>query len=649
MKAKTMELTDKIGLAALLVCLPFISCNLEADRITEKEQEWTEETGDPIEVDWENFSGRTVFINPNAEYQEMKGFGASDCWDGNWVGQYWNDPGLAEGVGAVDKIKEQIAEWLFSQDFDEDGNPLGIGLSQWRVNMGAGSHEQGNSSRIGTINYNASNQEGRWDRRAESFLKGSTGPEIVRAAEANDPAERYDWTKQAGQQYFFKKAKDLGTEILIAFSNSPVVPWTLNGYANNSAASANTPGSNGRYTAQGNFANLKDLSPSRGSFDGYGAFAGYLADVAEHFTQEGYRFDFIAPVNEPQWEWNEDKQEGSPWLNSEIAHIAQELNTAIQSRSAIANKTKIMITEAAQWDHIYTGGSAANQRTGQLDAFFNPANTATYIGDLPAMRPNMIGGHTYYTHANDATLRSHRTQLKTKADSLGVEVYSTEWCLLTGGEGLSNPATANYYDIALYMSKLCHSDITIGGITSWTYWTAMDMEMTGRDRYTLIGLSPGSPNTYDIESYKTHNITESGSIKSMPTLWALGNYSLFVRPGFKRIGITKVDDTEEGNNNITKLMATAYKSPAGYTDKEGNPVDRIVVVYVNMTTASAQTAAIFTNGKLPIGIRCFRTDAANTGAENGGGLGMRYEGHAQGVITVPPRSVYTVVYDFPVE
>jgi hypothetical protein len=128
----------------------------------------------------------------------------------------------------------------------------------------------------------------------------------------------------------------------------------------------------------------------------------------------------------------------------------------------------------------------------------------------------------------------------------------------------------------------------------------------------------------------------------------MGNYSLFVRPGFKRIGITNlVDETE--NNNITKLMATAYKSPAGYTDKDGNPVNRIVTVYVNMNTSPQQTAAIFTDGKLPVRIRCFRTDAANTGSENGGGLGMRYEGHSQGVFVVPPRSIYTVVYDFPVE
>ena len=36
--------------------------------------------------------------------------------------------------------KEKSAKWLFSQEMDADGNPEGIGLSMWRVNLGAGSY-----------------------------------------------------------------------------------------------------------------------------------------------------------------------------------------------------------------------------------------------------------------------------------------------------------------------------------------------------------------------------------------------------------------------------------------------------------------------------------------------------------------------------
>ncbi|MDR0731231.1 MAG: hypothetical protein LBF63_06140 [Treponema sp.] len=622
MRVKTMELIGKIGLAALLACLLFVSCNLEADRTNEEEEErpeWPAETGDPIEPDWDNFNGKIAYINPNMEYQEMEGFGASDCWVGNWVGQNW-----------AEDTKEQIAEWLFSQDFDEEsGNPKGIGLSQWRVNLGGGSYEQGAAGKIGTID------PLRWERRAECFLKGTTAAEVTSAASAAEPSNRYDWEKQAGQQYFFRKAKDLGTEILIAFSNSPLFPWTKSGTANNVALNSTSPDGSGKYTRLGTSANLKD--------DCYDDFAGYLADVAEYFAAEGYPFDYISPINEPQWDWNEDKQEGTPWTNGNITNLVKELNTAIQSRTSISAKTKIMIPESTRWDDLTRNESGASQKYGQLDAFFNPANTATYVGNLPSVA-NLIAAHTYWTHDTDAMLKSYRIPVKTKADALGVDVWNTEWCVLGNGEGFS-ASSASAYEIALYMAKLTHSDIMVTGVKSWAFWTAMDYEGGSKSRYTLIGLSPGVT-TYDPNAYQTHQITETGTIQSMPTLWALGNYSLFVRPGFIRIGTTNIASGEADNNNLTNLMATSYKSPPGYKDKDGNAVNRIVTVYVNWTTASYELAALFTDNRLPVKIRCFRTDAANT---NNGGLGMRYEGHANGVIVVPPRSIYTVVYDFPVE
>lgn len=50
-------------------------------------------------------------------------------------------------------------------------------------------------------------------------------------------------------------------------------------------------------------------------------------------------------------------------------------------------------------------------------------------------------------------------------------------------------------------------------------------------------------------------------------LWVLGNYSRFIRPGFKRIDMA-IDDTD-----LNGLMGSAYLSPDG---------NRIVMVFVNM-------------------------------------------------------------------
>ena len=77
-------------------------------------------------------SSYKVTVNPNICYQTIADFGSSDCWTADFVGKYFSD---AE--------KEKSAKWLFSQEMDADGNPEGIGLSMWRVNLGAGSAEQG--------------------------------------------------------------------------------------------------------------------------------------------------------------------------------------------------------------------------------------------------------------------------------------------------------------------------------------------------------------------------------------------------------------------------------------------------------------------------------------------------------------------------
>jgi hypothetical protein len=93
--------------------------------------------------------------------------------------------------------------------------------------------------------------------------------------------------------------------------------------------------------------------------------------------------------------------------------------------------------------------------------------------------------------------------------------------------------------------------------------------------------------------------------------------------------------------NRTGLMGTAYKSPEVYTDSAGNPVDRVVVVWVNWGSAGQQMAAKFDDNRKPRAIRVFKTTASNTGSP-----GMRGVPHDNGVFTVEGRSIYTVVYDF---
>lgn len=112
----------------------------------------------------------TATISLESEKQTMHSFGASDCWGIKFIGKNWPEA-----------KRNQIADLLFSKEMDQQGNPKGIGLSMWRINIGAGSYEQG-------VNSNISSD---W-RREESFQL---------------PNGSYDWTKQAGNQWFARAAK----------------------------------------------------------------------------------------------------------------------------------------------------------------------------------------------------------------------------------------------------------------------------------------------------------------------------------------------------------------------------------------------------------------------------------------------------------
>lgn len=198
-------------------------------------------------------------INPQKKFQKIEYFGASDAWSTQYVGDYWED-----------FLKGKAAKLLFSQKFDESGNPEGIGLSLWRVNLGGGSLE-GDKSPI----------KFQW-RGARCFIDPKSG--------------EIDMSRCEGLRYFMKKAKEYGCEDFLLFSNTPPIGMTKNGSYHKTESDFRS--------------NLKD--------DCYDDFAEYLAEIAKRLSDDGYGIKYISPVNEPSWKWTTDIQEGTPWLNPEI-------------------------------------------------------------------------------------------------------------------------------------------------------------------------------------------------------------------------------------------------------------------------------------------------------------------------------------------
>lgn len=431
----------------------------------------------------------TVTIDTSVSYQTIQDFGASDCWTTEFIGDYFSET-----------QKKKAAKWLFSQQTNTSGSPEGIGLSCWRVNVGAGSATQGDDSNIEEEIH-----------RTECFLNQDG---------------TYDWSRQDGQQWFMRQARDYGVEHFLLFSNSPPIYYTKNGKANANNQSISC--------------NLKTTC--------YDDFAEFLATVAQHFEDEGYHVTYIDPVNEPQYDWKSG-QEGSPWQNSDITKLAKQLDKSIASRGL---NSKILIPEAGSMACLYAGTSPRGNK--QIEAFWKRSNTSTYIGNLPSLAP-IAAGHSYWTVGSDETLREVREKARDEAAKYGVEVMQTEWSMLddasTSAGFPASYAEASKMSIALFMGKLIQCDLTIGNMVGWSYWTAFSQEKWGqKNRFHLIRVNT----TGDTGEESEGDLKQGGTLTADKNLWVLGNFSRFIRPGYKRISI-------EGANEMDALLGSAWLSP----------------------------------------------------------------------------------------
>lgn len=412
----------------------------------------------------------TFTIQLNKQAQVIENFGASGAWFSEGIGKFW----------PLEK-KERMAELLFSKAFDKAGNPLGIGLSAWRFNIGGGTAEQGDSSGISDPL-----------RRVECFLA---------------PGGTYNWNKQEGYQWFLKKAALYGVKDLVAFSNTPPVQFTKNGL--------------GFKTEKDYGANLKE--------DRYDEYADFLVKVVEHFNKEGIPVNFISPVNEPQWDWSAKfghmNQEGSPWFNKDIYRIAVSLDSALSAKKL---NTQILLTESGDLTSLYRG---KNHASSQVQHFYSTASPL-FIGRLSHLHP-VIAGHSYFTDGGDSNMIAIRKNLHDTVGKYRISFWQSEYCMLGDGYKDGAKGKISAMDCALFLAKIIHHDLTVANATAWQYWNAWEPGNADEDtRYYLLALQSNATNT-------------AGDFTITKNLWALGHFSRFVRPGMHRLLTGRSDGLNE--------------------------------------------------------------------------------------------------------
>lgn len=444
---------------------------------------------------------RIYVVDTQTTYQQIDNFSASDAWRIHFIGKHW----------PVEK-RNQLADWLFSTDFDEKGNPRGMGLSNWRVNIGAGSYDHRDYEKEVKDTWN----------QTECFLA---------------PDGTYDFSKQAGQQWFMNAARKRGMNNFLFFTNS--APYFMNRSASTVATDNHS-------------INLMG--------DKMNDFSEFLACCVRHFQKQGYGVNYISPINEPDVEWNTNSmQEGTAATKNDIRNVVLALDKAITDKGL---KTKIIIPEVGDFKYLFEVSDSERVPDDMIHAFFS--KKAPYDVSSCKNLYNCVAAHDYWSAYPPSLLVDMRTKVRNALDKhgLGTKFWASEYCILEKNEDVSMPdSPQKSISRALYVARLIHMNLTVANASAWQWWTAVAF---GEEVPVRMGTKPGA----SFESLKYN-----GELFANKLLWATANFSFFIRPGMKRVKVGWLNGQSTPLEDATSLMVSSFVGK-----------DKLVTVFINYST-----------------------------------------------------------------
>ena len=402
---------------------------------------------------------------------------------------------------------------------------------------------------------------------------------------------QYDWTRQAGQRWFLRAAKARGVPQFLAFCNSPPQRITRNGLSNCYGMSEAT--------------NLKEGYEQQ--------FADYLADILQHFrdnsdTAERLEFAYVSPINEPQWEWSSG-QEGNRVDVGHLANVNATLAATLRTRGL---NTQVVSPESGSLPDMYevTGNNQWMQaKYGPGWAFYGDFiwRLATLDSRMAQAMGRTFAYHSYWSDDPAGELIQDRQALRAELDWLASDwkLWQTEYCVMESGRDLG-------IDTALRVARVMHYDLTVVGTSAWQWWLAV------------------SPYDYKDGLIYTdwHNPGDAETVYPSKTLWAVGQYSRFVRPGMIRVDLA---GTGGVNASVDGVLASAY------LDKTAG---RLVVIYVNMGASPVSVQLAVRCGAANLGVKSFERYV--TSGTSGDDLRRDSDVPGTSSFTLPSRSVTTL-------
>jgi len=353
-----------------------------------------------------------------------------------------------------------------------------------------------------------------------------------RRAETFETARgEYNWEKDKNAMRILRQACAAGVENVILFANSPPRRMTKSGYA---------------FAGQGaDKSNLRQ--------DMYEEFARYLADITEHFIRvERIPVKGISPINEPQWDWDGHSQEGCHYSAAEVVRLVEIMLREVDKRGL---PVEVEAPENGSWERV--------QQPAGKDWRNSPVYLESLLGnEFIRERMGSYAIHSYW--ANLERKKAFAEYFFAKYPDKKLQM--TEWCEMKGGRDYG-------MDSALRLVREIMDDLAWGRVSSWQYWIAVS-------RY----------NFRDGLIYVNESEREIVPIKR---LWAMGNFSRFIRPGYRRFEI--------GQDSAT-LRTVGCMSPDGA---------RLVVVVMNPGSESQQVELNFASGGAAKILAAYETSRAN--------------------------------------
>jgi O-glycosyl hydrolase len=308
----------------------------------------------------------------------------------------------------------------------------------------------------------------------------------------------------------------------------------------------------------------------------YPAFARYVLDVAEHFVNEGIPVRFVSPVNEPQWDWHEG-QEGCHYSPDDLAALYRAFQEALSQRPALAG-VQLSGPESGEWKGLAMKYTEAILKDPALAGHFSA-----------------LDNHSYWSTAYDKKLYKYWLD-KTYP---GTALRTSEWCEMVSGSDYT-------MDSAYHLAEVIAEDLTILNAVSWQNWVAV------------------APGGYRDGLIYTDEATQT--IEPLRRLWAYGNYSRFIRPGYQRV------ETSAGSDAIGALH------PVAFIGADDGAAPELVLVLINESSQEATIQLSINTAKNYQNIKIYET-SENRDLE----CVLDAEYSPQSAITLSPKSISTVV------